>query len=156
MNRLASLALLALLASGCATNPGPVAPAAPSPADTRAVLSLHKTDAVFAGIERQPCRHLTAECPDRCDHGGLFAKFTITNYRAYEKRDTYGDPRTDQFQLRIRDGRGAPTVPAELLTKILALKTGDTVHLDWAHEYVTHAGSSRPERTVTRLDTTGR
>lgn len=155
MLRLASLALLALAATGCATRPVDIVPAARPADDKRVDLSRHKTDAILIGIERQPCRHLTAECPDRCGHGGRFARFSIESYREYEKLDTYGDPRANEFQVQLEDGRGKATIPAALLTQINALKPGDHVWLDWTHEYVTRDGSSWPERTVTRLEPAG-
>jgi hypothetical protein len=161
-------ALPSLLLAGCCSTSTPVAPTAvtptaataatpPSaspaaPTETRQLLSLHETDATFTGLVKQPCRHRTSECPDRCDHGGTVAEFRVDAYRRYEKTGEYGDARTDVYRVRLQNSRGEARLDTALLKRIESLKVGDRVRLDWRHDYVTHAGASFPERPITRLD----
>lgn len=119
--------------------------------ETREPLSIHETDAEFVAIAQQPCRHLTALCPDRCDHGGSVAEFKILAYRRHEKTSPYGDDKAEKFRVRVRGREGKPLVAEALLRDIESLKPGDKLRLDWRHEYVTRDGSSFPERPVTTL-----
>ncbi len=118
------------------------------------VLSTHKTLATFDGLELSPCRHLTAECPDQCEHGGIYALFTINTYLAYEKLDTYGDEQQESFAIRVSNLKDVPdpALTPPLRKLLLNLEKGDTVSLDWTHVYVTYPnGLHTPERIVTRL-----
>ncbi len=123
-----------------------------APEGTR--LSTHQTMARFDGFEVHPCLHMTADCPDRCDHGGIYARFTIEEYLGYEKLDRYGDAEQKEFHLRMSSVKDVPdpAVPVALRKVILQLEPGETVALDWAHVYVVYPnGLHTPERIVTRL-----
>ncbi len=118
------------------------------------LLSTHETNATFNGFELRPCVHLTADCPDQCDHGGIFATFTICDYRDYEKLDYYGDEKQTLFAIRIASAKDVPdpTLSPALRKVLLKLTPGETVELDWAHVYVAYPnGLHTPERIVTRL-----
>ena len=142
------LAITALLA-GCAsvtyTNVSPL------PGET---LSTHRTVATFDGLVDVPCRFMTAECPDKCDHGGTYAKFSIVEYTDYQKPGEYGDEKQSQFMIRVahKDGTPDADAPEPLRNVIARLAPGQVVGLDWSHVYVTDAhGSKWPERIITRL-----
>jgi hypothetical protein len=161
-------ALPALFLAGCCSTSTPAAPTAVTPSiataavppaaptETRQLLSLHETEATFSGLVNQPCRHRTAECPDRCDHGGTVAEFRVDAYRRYEKPGEYGDPRADVYRVRLRNARGEARLDAALLNRLESLRAGDRVRLDWRHDYVTRDGASSPERPITRLDPVAR
>jgi hypothetical protein len=158
--------LLSLLAVGFPLSPlsakdpdttTPKTPAsAPTPAnETRKTLAIHKTDAQFVGLVIEPCRHRTAECPDRCDHGGTYAEFKILNYRLHEIKGQYGSERTKAFSVRVSNVRrqfDEAKLNAVLTATIKALKPGDKVRLEWTHDYVTRVGSSFPEHPVSLLE----
>ena len=142
------LAITALL-SGCATVS--YQNLSTLPGET---LSVHRTLARYEGVVDQPCRFLTSLCPDRCDHGGRYAKFAIVEYTDYQKPGEYGDPKQETFLVRVAHKDGSPdeTTPAPLRKVIGELREGQIVGLDWTHVYVTSpSGSKWPERIVTRL-----
>lgn len=143
------LAITALL-SGCASVS--YQNVAPLPGET---LSTHQTLARFEGLQDVPCRHLTSECPDRCDHGGKYARFAIVEYTGYDKPGKYGDPKQTAFAVRVAHKDGSPdTATPEALRRVIAeLSEGQVVGLEWAHVYVTDpaTGSKWPERIVTKL-----
>ena len=151
-SRIPYVALLTLTCFAFASGATP-APSAPTSkaTETRQILSEHETDARFLGIFEAPCLHRTSLCPDRCNHGGKIAKFQIVNYRRYEKRGEYGDPRAEQFTLRIRDSHEKPVIDTALLRQIDALKPGMKLRLNWTHDYVTRDKASAPERHITSL-----
>jgi hypothetical protein len=112
-------------------------------------LSVHRTDAVYEGVRHLPCRHRTALCPDKCGHARDVAVFRITAYREYVKDNSHhGDPKAVEFLLPLKEGE---EVSADILAFARALKAGDTVRLDWVHEYVRSQGASYPRRRVTQL-----
>lgn len=120
--------------------------------EKRELLSSHNTVARFDGLSKHTCRGLTSLCPDRCGESGSLASFTIIRYRDYKKPGEYGDPKQTTFQFLVEDNMKHAKVPAELRDKVMALKPGDVVELDWIHEYVTNDGGSYPERPVVRLE----
>jgi len=120
--------------------------------EQRQLLSVHETEAVFAGLKAHRCMGRTSLCPDECGHSGTLATFEQLRYTRYEKPGEYGDPKTDRYEFMIEDNRKISKVSTDLRDKISALKTGDKVVLHWVHEYVTRDGSSFPERTVLRLE----
>jgi phosphoribosyl-ATP pyrophosphohydrolase len=85
--------------------------------ETYKVLSTHQTDAVFKGTVERPCRFKTAECPDRCNHGGVAAQFTITRYLSYKKPGKYGDPKTKEFSIMLK----SPEMSKEMMERIKKL-----------------------------------
>lgn len=133
----------------------PHVPSAPAPAGAPVapkvdVLSLHRTDAVYEGVRHLPCLHKTSLCPDKCGHACDVAVFRITAYRDYTKGNPHhGDPRASEFLMPLKEGE---EVSATMLAFARGLKAGETVKLDWVHEYVRTEGASYPRRRVTRLD----
>ncbi len=117
------------------------------------VLSTHETRAVFGGIKEAPCRHMTALCPNRCDHGGTYAIFSIEEYLKYQKIDQYGEEHQSTFYVSLTNGRGerSPGTSEALETMIKSLKENDKVILHWAHIYVRDEYVSEPRRVVTFL-----
>ena len=148
MKRMLPLLAIGALLSGCATVS--YENVAPLPGET---LSLHRTVARYEGTVEVPCRFRTALCPERCDHGGAYARFAIVQYTGYEKPGEYGDGRQEAFLVRVAHKDGSPdaATPEALRLAIAALEPGQVVGLDWAHVYVSAGGVSAPERIVTRL-----
>lgn len=150
MKTIVPLLAIAALLSGCASVS--YQHVAPLPGET---LSTHQTLARFEGVVDVPCRHMTSLCPDKCDHGGKYAKFAIVEYTNYAQPGKYGDPKQPSFLVRVAHKDGTPDLetPEPLRKVIGALGVGQVVGLDWAHVYVTdpETGSKWPERIVTRL-----
>lgn len=118
------------------------------------LLSRHDVTATFDGIVDQPCRFLTALCPDRCNHGGKVAVFTIDSYNTEPTPSQFiPEPKESKFHIRIATRQGERTVPDALYTTIDRLIPGDTVHLVWDHLYVSYtSGTTQPERPVLVLE----
>lgn len=116
-------------------------------------LAEHRTIARYDGVTHEPCRHMTADCPKACDHGGLYARFTIVEYTGYRKLSQYGDPKQEQFAVRfaLKDGTPDPALAKPLQKVIADLDEGQVVQLDWTHVYVSDAGGARPERIIVQL-----
>ncbi len=116
-------------------------------------LSSHETLARFDGLTEVPCRHMTADCPNACEHGGVYAHFSIVEYTAYEQHEKEGDPRQEEFAVRVklRNGAPAPETSVALRMVIDELSPGQVVGLDWTHLYRVTEQGSYPERIVTRM-----
>lgn len=116
-------------------------------------LAQHETLARFDGLSEQPCQHMTAACPNACDHGGTYAVFSIVEYTKYELLSEHGDPRQETFAVRVklRDGTPAPETAPALQQVISELEPGQVVGLNWMHLYSVTDKGSFPERIVTRL-----
>ncbi len=112
--------------------------AAPARAEeTRELLSLHDTVAVFEGISLHRCLGRTALCPDRCGDSGNLAKFRILGYLDYQKPGEYGDKQQGAFSFLVDDTLKQLHIPAAFADIVRALKPGDRVRLVWRHDYVT-------------------
>lgn len=135
------IVLLALVIPAAGSSP------AEPPVD---VLSAHQTDAVYEGTRHLPCRHRTSLCPDKCGHAKDVAVFRITAYRSYTRANpSYGDPQAAEFLMPLNVGEEVSAGQVEI---VRGLKAGESVKLDWQHEYVRADGASYPRRRVTRLD----
>ncbi len=145
------LFLMTVLASGCTTVSYQLVTELPGE-----TLSVHRTVARYQGVEEQPCRFMTSECPDACDHGGTVAVFAVEAYTDYARPGQYGDPKQTEFRVRVAHSDGTPDAAlAVALRRVLAeLEPGDRVKLGWAHVYVTDpaSGSKWPERVITDLE----
>jgi hypothetical protein len=116
------------------------------------VLSVHKTQATFAGLKDHVCKGLTSACPHACGHSGSLAVFRIDAYSAYEKPGAFGDEKQTTFQFLVVDTRKNRKVPAELAATLETLEPGDKVVLEWEHRYMDRDGSRFPVRPVTKLE----
>ncbi len=118
------------------------------------ILSTHATVARYDGLILRPCHFMTADCPNDCDHAGIYAIFTMVDYVDYQKPGQYGDEKQLEFFLRIADKNDNPDplVAPELREEIDDLEKGDIVELDWAHVYITDEHGAYPERIVTRFN----
>jgi hypothetical protein len=122
----------------------------------RKLLSLHETEATFAGVEYRTCRGRTARCPKECGDSGEYAVFTIDKYLKYEKPGKDGDGKAKERRIQISDFYKKPKGDPKLSETIKGLKKGDRVLLSWKHVYVTRTSDGRswsgPERPITRLE----
>ncbi len=121
------------------------------PGESRALLSSHDTIARFVGTAERKCMGLTSLCPDRCGHSGKMATFAIEKYLFHQKPGEYGDEKQEQFLVLVENNMNESKIPKEIREQILALKPGDRVRLQWAHDYVTRDGSKFPDRPITGI-----
>jgi hypothetical protein len=122
------------------------------PKEKRELLSAHETTARFTGLKDHQCMGRTSMCPDRCGDSGKLAVFEIIEYLNYRKPGKYGDPKQERFQILIEDNMKNLKVSPGIRDAILALQPGDSVHLEWNHDYVSKDGSSFPERVIVKLE----
>lgn len=141
------LAISALLA-GCATVSYTHVDTLPGE-----TLAVHQTLARYEGITDVPCRHMTADCPDACEHGGQYAHFSIVEYTGYQQLNEYGDPKQGEFIVRfaMKDGSPDPEMAVPLQKLIRELDKGQVVALDWSHVLVKDETGSYPKRVIVRL-----
>lgn len=152
------LVIAVALSSFAIANPEskqPLEPKKTEAKETYEALSTHQTDAVFKGKVEQPCRFLTAECPDKCNHGGTAAQFTITSYISYDKPGEYGDAKAKEFSIMLK----SPDMDQAMIDQINALKPGTPLKLSWEHRYITKTSandtsSKFPRRVITLLQKT--
>jgi hypothetical protein len=144
-------ATLAILVLGAMTVLGPGCNWVRAAEDDSKTLSVHETVAVFNGTRAHQCLGMTSLCPNDCGQSGTMALFAIKGYVSYAKEGEYGDPKTHQFMFLLEDNKKNPKVSKEIADAVASLKPGDFVCLNWNHDYVTKAGSSYPERTITHL-----
>jgi hypothetical protein len=120
---------------------------------TGQVLSTHKTVARYIGLTEVPCRHMTAQCPNECEHGGVYAQFVIEQYKDYIASSEYAEERQETFAVRLwlRNGEAAPEGSIALRQVVGELKAGQQVQLDWVQFYHITETCNYPENIVIRL-----
>ncbi|NLB68718.1 MAG: hypothetical protein GX804_03395 [Lentisphaerae bacterium] len=115
------------------------------------LLSRHETVAKFMGTSYHRCMGMTSLCPDKCGHSGTIATFKIKEYLGYDKLGKYGDEKTDKIIFMIENNLKQRKIPENIRKVVNSLEAGDEVELSWDHVYITHDGSSFPERPVRKL-----
>ncbi len=145
MKSLSILPTLALFASSLSASP------MPQKAD---LLATNSVRAHYLGTQDLPCRYLTADCPDKCNHATRVALFRVWVNENYEKHSEYGDGKMnpgDIVQVDIRK----PT-PGQDDTAIFAfvarLKPGNTVRFTQAHYYGDFGHAMLPFRPITHIE----
>ncbi|MBR1997307.1 MAG: hypothetical protein IJ993_02730, partial [Akkermansia sp.] len=59
------------------------------------LLATNTVIARFDGYTDIPCRFMTADCPDKCDHATKVANFTVLSNEHYAKPGKYGDDKAE-------------------------------------------------------------
>lgn len=127
--------------------------ASPMPAKAD-LLATNSVRAHYLGTLDVPCRHLTADCPDKCDHATTAARFRVLANEHYEKTGKYGDDKMAPGSIVLIDIK-RPTPgqdDAAIFSAISKLKVGDTVHMTQAHYYGEIGNTLTPFRPVTRIE----
>lgn len=108
--------------------------------------------AVYRGTELQPCRFMTAQCPDACTHGGVVAVFTREE-ALFQAGTTPFDGGEVRLRLRLRKGALAPETSQALCAAVERLKPGQRVVLGAVRLYRKDpvTGSRWPETVITHL-----
>ncbi len=138
--------LIAALLSGVCAYATPL----PEKAD---MLASNTVVARYEGTHFHPCRHMTALCPDRCDHATSLAHFRVLRNEYYRKSGVYGDDKLKEGDTAMVDVRkdvpGQDTSVAQLISR---LKPGDTVRFTVNHYYVQQNQCSFPVRPVVSIE----
>ncbi len=116
-------------------------------------LASNTVTAIYECIVELPCRHFTADCPDRCEHGQRFARFRVVENEAYSRPGEYGDDKLEPGEAFAVDMKNdlegqAPSVRA----LVQSLRPGDAVRLTIRHYYVNTEQAHYPVRPVTAIE----
>lgn len=118
------------------------------------LLASNTVIARFDGFTEIPCRHMTADCPDRCDHATKVAQFTVLMNEDYKQPGKYGDDKAETGAILMVDVK-KPTPGQDDAAVFAAMDTfqpGDTVRLTQDHLYVDDNGNMYPVRPVTKIE----
>ncbi len=126
---------------------GLISTAAPlPPADLLARNTVH---AQYLGIRDLPCRFMTAQCPDKCNHATKVAEFRVIENLHYEKLGEYGDAKYAEGEILTVDvHKDIEGQDASIADSIKKLKQGDQVRLELSHYYVHQDNAHYPVRPV--------
>ena len=128
------------------------ASASPLPAKAD-VLAANTVVAEYIGTQHIPCRFMTVDCPDRCDHASDVAQFRVISNEKYVCNSEYGDEKEGPGSVMLVEARKAvPGQDDAAVHKLLGeLKPGDKVRMTVTHYYVEHNGVQEPVRPVTEI-----
>lgn len=121
--------------------------AATTPVPASDLLAENVVVAEYVGKEEIPCRFMTADCPDKCDHGTKVALFRVISNESYAAHSEYADPKMAAGETVPVDIRR----PAPGQVAIPALHKGDKVKLTIQHRY-TKGDVQEPIRPVTAIE----
>lgn len=127
--------------------------AAPMP-EKAELLASNTVVAHYMGTIEQPCRHLTADCPDKCDHATKAARFRVLKNEAYQQLGKYGDEAIAPGSIMYVDVKKLTPGQddAALFNFIDTIKVGDTVRLTQKHYYGQIGNAMLPFRPVTAIE----
>lgn len=117
-------------------------------------LASNTVVAQFLDLQDIPCRHLTADCPNNCDHATKVARFRVRQNENYDKCGEYGDDKIEAGSIMMVDVK-KPTPgqdDAAVFALIDSLKPGDTVRLTQTHYYGEIDGCLTPFRPITAAE----
>lgn len=138
--------LLALLAI-------PALQASPMP-EKADLLASNSFEATFIGLMDMPCRNMTADCPDKCDHATKVARFRVTKAVDYSQNSKYGDDKVTPGSIVMVDVK-KPTPgqdDAAVFALIDQMKPGTKVIMTQDHYYGEIGDLVTPFRPVTKLE----
>ncbi len=120
-----------------------IATAAPLPAGD--LLAKNTVIAQYIGTQHIPCRHLTALCPDRCDHATDIAEFIVVKNLDYQKDGEYGQEKADAGSIvRVDIKKTIEGQDPSVAKQIKALKPNQEVEVTITHFYVNSKGNRYP------------
>ncbi len=128
-----------------------LASAAPLP-EKADLLASNTVLALYEGTHFHPCRHMTALCPDRCDHASSLAHFRVLRNVRYQKIGQYGDDKMNEGDTAMVDvRRDIPGQDAQVAQFISQLKPGDAVLITINHYYIQQEHNFFPVRPVVSI-----
>ncbi|MBQ4614792.1 MAG: hypothetical protein IJB31_07705 [Akkermansia sp.] len=138
------LSLMAVVAAACS---------AVSPASESELLARNTVLAVYENTVEQPCRFMTADCPDRCDHATRAAIFRVIKNESYAKPGQYGDDKMEEGSIvHINTRKDEPGQAPAVRELISELKPGDRVRMTIHHNYIKDESAHYPARPVVQIE----
>lgn len=107
--------------------------------------------ATYLDTNEQPCRHMTADCPNHCDHATRVARFHIQTIESSERFNQYGDAKPKVGSIFVVDVKN-PTPGQDddaFFRLVSSLKSGDKVRLTQTHYYGRVGNCHMPFRPIT-------
>ena len=126
--------------------------ASPLPQNAQ-LLATNSVETHYLGTLELPCRHLTADCPDKCNHATMVARFRVLKNMDYQQNSEYGDEKILPGSILEVDIKN-PTPGQEdeaVFSFISKLKVGDRVRLTQKHYYGTLGNTTSPYRPITHM-----
>lgn len=118
------------------------------------LLASNTVLAHYLDVMELPCRHLTADCPDKCNHATRVARFRVLRSLNYTKAGEYSDERIAPGSILMVDIKN-PTPGQDdkaIFDLIGSLRAGDTVRLTQEHRYGQIGDCVMPFRPITAAE----
>ena len=118
------------------------------------LLATNTVIARFDGYTDIPCRFMTADCPDKCDHATKVARFRVTKNVDYAQNSEYGDEKVAPGSIVMVDVK-KPTPGQEdeaVFSLIDQMELGTKVIMTQDHYYGEIGDLVAPFRPVTKLE----
>ncbi len=120
------------------------------------LLARNTVLACYENTVEQPCRFMTADCPDRCDHAKRVAIFRVLKNEDYAKQGEYGDDKLEAGSSVMVDViKDEPGQAPEIRKLVAELKPGDVVRMTIHHNYVKEETVNYPARPVVGMEKIG-
>lgn len=117
------------------------------------LLARNTVVAQYENTVERPCRFMTADCPDRCDHATRVAIFRVLKNEDYAKLGEYGDDKMQEGgNLAIDILKDEAGQAPEVRQLISSLKQGDRVRMTIHHNYVKDETANYPARPVVNIE----
>lgn len=149
------LLLSALALVSCDTTPDKVEiGSAPLP-EKADLLATNTILAKYLRTVEQPCRFMTALCPDKCHHATRLAQFEVLANEQYERPGKYGDEKMEPGSIALVDVQKETIGQSPAVARFISeLRPGDTVRLTITHYYVHQGQGQFPVRPVVSIERT--
>ncbi|MBR5876909.1 MAG: hypothetical protein IKZ10_08775 [Akkermansia sp.] len=118
------------------------------------LLATNTVIARFDGFTEIPCRHMTADCPDKCDHATKVANFTVLVNEDYKQPGKYGADKAEVGSTMMVDVK-KPTPgqdDAAIFALVDQLNPGDTVRLTQDHLYIDEGCYIYPAYPISKME----
>ena len=118
------------------------------------LLASNTVVAHYLGTIEVPCRHMTADCPDKCGHGTKAARFRVLQNEDYQLTGKYGDDKITPGSILMVDIK-KPTPgqdDAAVFEFLDTIKVGDKVRLTQKHYYAEIGRTLTPVRPITAIE----
>ncbi len=118
------------------------------------LLAVNAVEAHYLGTVKIPCRHLTADCPDNCNHATEVARFRIRKNMKHVRASEYGDAAYTPGSIVMVDIKNPiPGQDDEAIHHFISnLKVGDKVRFMQKHYYGEINNLSEPFRPITHIE----
>lgn len=117
------------------------------------LLARNTVLAVYENMVEQPCRFMTADCPDRCDHATRAAIFRVLQNESYSRPGQYGDDKMEPGSIvHVNVRKDEPGQAPAVRQLISQLKPGEQVRMTIHHNYVKDESAHYPARPVVQIE----